>query len=37
MATSPESKRSQRSPKPFRLNGGARLDMQDIEAAITYI
>jgi hypothetical protein len=34
MASSPESGRSLRAPKPVRLKGGARLDMQDIEAAI---
>ena len=34
MATSPESERPLRAPKPVRLKGGARLDMQDIEAAI---
>jgi hypothetical protein len=34
MAASPESGRPLRAPKPVRLKGGARLDMQDIEAAI---
>jgi hypothetical protein len=34
MAASPESGRSLRAPKPVRLKGGARLNMQDIEAAI---
>jgi hypothetical protein len=34
MAASPEGRRLQRAPKPVRLKGGARLSIQDIEAAI---
>jgi hypothetical protein len=34
MAASPESGLPLRAPRPVRLKGGARLDMQDIEAAI---
>jgi hypothetical protein len=35
MAASAESERPLRAPKPVRLKGGARLDMQGIEAAIS--
>ena len=34
LASAPESGRPLRAPKPVRLKGGARFDMQDIEAAI---
>jgi hypothetical protein len=34
MAASPEIDRSPRVPKPVRLKGGARPNIQDIEAAI---
>jgi hypothetical protein len=34
LAAAPESRPPLRAPKPVRLNGGARLRMQDIEAAI---
>jgi hypothetical protein len=34
MAASREADRPTRAPKPVRLKGSVRLDMQDIEAAI---
>jgi hypothetical protein len=34
MAASPEIDQPRRAPKPVRLKGGIRLDIQDIEAAI---
>lgn len=34
MAAAPELDQPRRAPKPVRLKGGIRLDIQDIEAAI---